>query len=133
MKPVLQIHQYALMCASTPAQYAGVEALQNGLGDCAHMCEEYDKRRQYLYKALLDLGFDCFEPEGAFYIFPDVTRYAKNGDEFVEALLADQHLAVVPGSAFGDCGMNHVRISYAYSMENLKKAMDRIEKFVVKK
>ena len=133
MKPVLQIHQYALMCASTPAQYAGVEALQNGLGDCAHMCEEYDKRRQYLYKALLDMGFDCFEPEGAFYIFPDVTRFAKNGDEFVEALLEDQHLAVVPGSAFGECGMNHVRISYAYSMENLKKAVERIEKFVAKK
>ncbi|MBR5284121.1 MAG: aminotransferase class I/II-fold pyridoxal phosphate-dependent enzyme, partial [Clostridia bacterium] len=132
MKPVLQIHQYALMCASTPAQYAGVEALQNGLGDCAHMCEEYDKRRQYLYKALLDMGFDCFEPEGAFYIFPDVTRFAKNGDEFVEALLEDQHLAVVPGSAFGECGMNHVRISYAYSMENLKKAVERIEKFVAK-
>ncbi|MBQ2650422.1 MAG: aminotransferase class I/II-fold pyridoxal phosphate-dependent enzyme [Clostridia bacterium] len=133
MKPILQIHQYALMCASTPAQYAGVEALQNGMPDCERMCEAYNERRQYLYKALLDLGFDCFEPEGAFYIFPDVTRYAANGDEFVEALLADQQLAVVPGSAFGDCGMNHVRISYAYSLEALKKAVGRIEKFVAKK
>ena len=133
MKPVLQIHQYALMCASSPAQYAGVEALQNGMSDCERMCEAYNERRQYLYKALLDLGFDCFEPEGAFYIFPDVTRYAANGDEFVEALLADQQLAVVPGSAFGDCGMNHVRISYAYSLEALKKAVGRIEKFVAKK
>jgi len=133
MKPILQIHQYALMCASSPAQYAGVEALQNGMPDCARMCEAYNERRQYLYKALLDLGFDCFEPEGAFYIFPDVTRYAANGDEFVEALLADQQLAVVPGSAFGDCGMNHVRISYAYSLEALKKAVGRIEKFVAKK
>ena len=133
MKPILQIHQYALMCASTPAQYAGLEALQHGIQDTWRMREAYNERRLYLYKALLDLGFDCFEPEGAFYIFPDVTRYAKNGDEFVEALLADQHLAVVPGSAFGDCGMNHVRISYAYSMENLKKAVERIEKFVAKK
>ena len=133
MKPVLQIHQYALMCASTPAQYAGIEALRHGIQDTWRMREAYNERRLYLYKALLDLGFDCFEPEGAFYIFPDVTRYAKNGDEFVEALLEDQHLAVVPGSAFGECGMNHVRISYAYSMENLKKAVERIEKFVAKK
>lgn len=133
MKPVMQIHQYALMCASTPAQYAGIEALQNGLPDTRRMCEEYDTRRQYIYRALLDMGFDCFEPEGAFYIFPDVSMYAADGGDFVESLLRDQQVAVVPGDAFGESGKNHVRISYAYSMETLKKAMDRIGKFVAKK
>ena len=133
MKPVMQIHQYALMCASTPAQYAGIEALQKGLPDTRRMCEEYDTRRQYLYRALLDMGFDCFEPEGAFYIFPDVSMYAADGGDFVESLLRDQQVAVVPGDAFGESGKNHVRISYAYSMETLKKAMDRIGKFVAKK
>ena len=133
MKPVMQIHQYALMCASTPAQYAGIEALQKGLPDTRRMCEEYDTRRQYIYRALLDMGFDCFEPEGAFYIFPDVSMYAADGGDFVESLLRDQQVAVVPGDAFGESGKNHVRISYAYSMETLKKAMDRIGKFVAKK
>ena len=133
MKPVMQIHQYALMCASTPAQYAGIEALQKGLSDTRRMCEEYDTRRQYIYRALLDMGFDCFEPEGAFYIFPDVSMYAADGGDFVESLLRDQQVAVVPGDAFGESGKNHVRISYAYSMETLKKAMDRIGKFVAKK
>ncbi len=124
------MHQYALMCASSPAQYAGIEALENGLEDTARMKEAYDQRRKYLYTSLLALGFDCFEPEGAFYIFPDVSRFAENGDAFVEALLHSQHLAVVPGSAFGDSGMNHIRISYAYSMEQLKVALERIEKFI---
>lgn len=133
MKPVMQIHQYALMCASTPAQYAGIEALQKGLPDTRRMCEEYDTRRQYIYRALLDMGFDCFEPEGAFYIFPDVSMYAADGGDFVESLLRDQQVAVVPGDAFGESGKNHVRISYAYSIETLKKAMDRIGKFVAKK
>lgn len=130
MRYVAQIHQYALMCASTPAQYAAIEALQNGLPDTIRMCEEYDQRRLYLYKALTDMGFDCFEPEGAFYIFPDVSMFAKDGGDFVESLLKAQQVAVVPGDAFGESGKDHVRISYAYSMETLKKAMDRISKFV---
>lgn len=130
MKYIAQIHQYALMCASTPAQYAAIEALQTGLPDTKRMCEEYNTRRVFLHKALLDMGFDCFEPEGAFYIFPDVSMFAKDGGDFVESLLAAQQVAVVPGDAFGECGKNHVRISYAYSMETLKKAMDRIGKFV---
>ena len=88
------------------------------------MCEEYDQRRLYLYKALTDMGFDCFEPEGAFYIFPDVSMFAKDGGDFVESLLKAQQVAVVPGDAFGESGKDHVRISYAYSMETLKKAMD---------
>ena len=133
MKYVAQIHQYALMCASTPAQYAGLEALQNGLDDTRRMCEEYDRRRLYIYKALTDMGFDCFEPEGAFYIFPDVSMFARDGGDFVESLLADQHVAVVPGDAFGQSGINHVRISYAYSLETLKKALDRINNFISKK
>lgn len=130
MRYVAQIHQYAIMCASTPSQYAGIEALQNGLPDTRFMCEQYDERRRYLYRALVDLGFDCFEPEGAFYIFPDVSRFAKDGGDFVETLLKEQQVAVVPGDAFGESGKNHVRISYAYSLEVLKRAMSRIEKFV---
>ena len=130
MRYVAQIHQYALMCASTPAQYAAIEALQNGLPDTRRMCEEYNERRLYLYKALTDMGFDCFEPEGAFYIFPDVSMFAKDGGDFVESLLKAQQVAVVPGDAFGESGKDHVRISYAYSMETLKKAMDRINNFV---
>lgn len=127
---VLRLHQYALMCASTPAQYAGLEALRNGLPDAEKMRNEYNERRVFLHKRLLDLGFDCFEPQGAFYIFPDVSMYAADGEDFVETLLKEQQVAVVPGSAFGESGKNHVRISYAYSMEILKKAMDRIEKFI---
>ena len=125
-----RLHQYALMCASTPAQYAAVEALQHGADDVKYMCEKYDERRKFLYKRLLELGFDCFEPEGAFYIFPDVSMFAKDGGDFVENLLKEQELAVVPGDAFGDSGKNHVRISYAYSMEQLQEAMRRIERFV---
>ena len=130
MQYVLRLHQYALMCASTPAQYAAIEALRNGMGDIQYMAEKYDERRKFLYKSLLDLGFDCFEPQGAFYIFPDVSMFAKDGTDFVERLIDEQHVAVVPGEAFGDSGTNHVRISYAYSLENLKKALDRIEKFI---
>lgn len=130
MQYVLRLHQYALMCASTPAQYAAIAALRNGMGDIQYMAEKYDERRKFLYKSLLDLGFDCFEPQGAFYIFPDVSMFAKDGTDFVERLIEEQHVAVVPGEAFGNSGKNHVRISYAYSLENLKKALDRIEKFI---
>jgi aminotransferase len=125
-----RLHQYALMCASTPSQYAAIEAMQHGADDVKYMVEQYDERRKYLYKRLLELGFDCFEPQGAFYIFPDVSMYAKDGGAFVEALLHEQELAVMPGDAFGESGKNHVRISYAYSMDQLKEAMRRLEKFV---
>lgn len=133
MRYIAQVHQYALMCAPSPAQYAAIEALQHGLPDTKDMRDAYDERRRYLYKALLDMGFDCFEPEGAFYIFPDVSMFAKDGGDFVESLLSSQQVAVVPGDAFGDSGKNHVRISYAYSLETLKKAMERINNFVAKK
>lgn len=124
-----RIHQYALMCASTQAQYAAVEALKNGMDDVRIMREKYDERRQYMYKRLVSLGFDCFEPQGAFYIFPDVSMFAKDGVDFVETLLKEQEVAVVPGEAFGESGKNHVRISYSYSIKQLETAMDRIEKF----
>lgn len=127
---VARLHQYALMCASTPAQYAGIEAMRHGQDDVLRMREEYDRRRQYLHRRLLELGFDCFEPEGAFYIFPDVSMYAKDGTDFTEHLLAEEELAVVPGEAFGESGKNHVRISYAYSMGQLEEAMRRMEHFV---
>ena len=128
-----RLHQYALMCASTPAQYAAIEALRNGLDDTKYMRDQYDLRRQFLYKRLTELGFDCFEPQGAFYIFPDVSMFAKDGGDFVENLLREQELAVVPGEAFGDSGINHIRISYAYAMEQLQEAMRRIERFISKK
>ncbi len=130
---IARIHQYAMMCASTPAQYAGIEAMRNGIPDAEYMAEKYNERRQFMYKSLLDLGFDCFEPQGAFYIFPDVSMFAKDGTAFVEELLEKQHVAVVPGEAFGESGKNHVRISYAYSLESLKKAMERIALFVQSK
>ena len=132
MAYVTRLHQYALMCASTPAQYAGIEAMRHGQDDVLRMREEYDQRRRYLHQRLLELGFDCFEPEGAFYIFPDVSMYAEDGTDFTERLLAEEELAVVPGEAFGESGRNHVRISYAYSMEQLEEAMRRIEHFVDK-
>ena len=127
---VTRLHQYALMCASTPAQYAGIEAMHHGQDDVLRMREEYDQRRQYLHRRLLELGFDCFEPEGAFYIFPDVSMYARDGADFTERLLAAEELAVVPGEAFGESGKNHVRISYAYSIAQLEEATNRIERFV---
>ena len=125
-----RLHQYAMMCASTPAQYAGIEAMKNGADSVRRMREEYNERRQFLFKRLPELGFDCFEPQGAFYIFPDVSMYGKDGEDFVERLLQEQELAVVPGSAFGESGTNHVRISYAYSMAQLQEAVNRIERFV---
>jgi len=132
LKYILQIHQYAIMSAPSPAQYAAIEALQNGLDDTARMRDEYNRRRVYLHKELTRMGFDCFEPQGAFYIFPDVSMFAKDGDDFVERLLRTEELAVVPGSAFGESGRNHVRISYAYSMAQLEEAMKRVQRFVDK-
>jgi len=130
---LLRLHQHMLMCAPTSAQYAAIEALKSGIPDTEYMIGKYDERRRYLYKALLDLGFDCFEPQGAFYIFPDVSMFAPDGGAFVEDLLRAQRVAVVPGDAFGESGKNHIRISYAYSLEALKKAMDRIETYLAQK
>ena len=130
MDQMLKIHQYAIMCAPTTAQYAAVEALKNGDQDIELMRNEYDGRRKYLLKRFWDMGIDCFEAQGAFYVFPDISHFGMSSDEFATRLLHEQKLAVVPGTAFGECGEGHLRISYAYSLRDLSRALDRIEAFV---
>lgn len=127
---MLKIHQYAIMCAPTTAQYAAVAAMRNGDEDVAGMREEYNGRRRYLMHRFREMGLQCFEPFGAFYVFPCIKEFGMSSEAFAEALLASQKLAVVPGTAFGACGEGFVRISYAYSLESLKTAMDRLEAFV---
>ncbi len=130
IKQMLKIHQYAIMCAPTNSQYAAVEALKNGDPDVAKMREEYNGRRRYLLHRFKEMGLECFEPFGAFYMFPCIKEFGMTSEEFVTELLQAQRVAVVPGTAFGDCGEGYLRISYAYSLENLRVAMDRIEAFV---
>lgn len=125
-----KIHQFCIMCAPTTSQFAAVEALRNGDPDVAHMKETYNQRRRYLMYAMREMGLDCFEPFGAFYIFPNISRFGMTSDEFATKLLMKEQVAVVPGTAFGDCGEGFVRISYAYSLERLKKAMERISRFI---
>lgn len=127
---MLKIHQFAIMCAPTTSQYAAVDALQNGDEDVSKMRESYNQRRRYVVKRLRDMGLDCFEPYGAFYVFPSIKRLGMTSDEFAETLLREEKVAVVPGTAFGDCGEGFLRISYAYSLNELKVALDRIENFV---
>lgn len=130
LEQMLKVHQYAIMCAPTTSQYAAVEALQNGDEDVAAMREEYDGRRRYLMHRFREMGLECFEPFGAFYVFPCIKEFGMSSEEFATELLNAQKLAVVPGTAFGDCGEGFIRISYAYSLDNLKKAMDRMEAFI---
>ncbi len=118
------------MCAPTTSQYAAVEALRNGDDGVEYMRNEYDRRRKFLIKALRGMGMECFEPFGAFYVFPCIKEYGMSSDEFAEALLAEEKLAVVPGTAFGGCGEGFIRISYAYSIEDLKNALERLERFI---
>lgn len=127
---MLKIHQFAIMCAPTTSQYAAVEALRNGDDDVEYMRNEYDRRRKFLIKALRGMGMECFEPFGAFYVFPCIKKYDMSSDEFAEALLTEEKLAVVPGTAFGGCGEGFIRISYAYSIEDLKNALERLERFI---
>ena len=127
---MIKIHQFAIMCAPTTSQYAAVEALKNGDDDVATMREAYDQRRRYLVTRLNEMGMPCFEPKGAFYVFPCIKDFGMTSDEFANTLLKEEKVAVVPGTAFGDCGEGFLRISYAYSIENLKVALDRIENFV---
>lgn len=127
---MIKIHQFAIMCAPTTSQYAGVEALKNGDEDVALMRKEYDRRRKYLLHELAKMGIDCFEPYGAFYIFPNIKKFGLSSDEFALQLLEKEKLAVVPGVAFGDCGEGFIRISYAYSLEDLKKALERLKHFI---
>ena len=130
IKQMLKIHQFAIMCAPTTSQYAAVEALKNGDEDVAMMRESYDQRRKFLIKTFRDMGLECFEPFGAFYIFPSIKSLGMTSDEFANQLLKEEKVAVVPGNAFGDSGEGFLRISYAYSLEELKEATDRIARFV---
>ena len=130
LKQMLKIHQYAIMCAPTTSQYAAVEALRNGDKDVEEMREAYDQRRRFLVKSLRDMGLDCYEPQGAFYGFPSIKRCGMTSDEFALRLLEEEKVAVVPGTAFGDSGEGYLRISYAYSLKDLKRALERIERFV---
>lgn len=125
-----KIHQYAIMCAPTNSQYAAVEALRHGDADVAQMRAAYDGRRRYLMHAFSEMGLPCFEPFGAFYVFPCIREFGIGSDEFATRLLKEEHVAVVPGTAFGSCGEGFLRISYAYSLEDLKKALERLERFV---
>lgn len=128
-----KIHQYTIMCAPTNAQYAALaileEELKAGFRTVLDMRDEYDLRRRYVVTSLREMGFDVFTPMGAFYVFPSVSKFGMTGEKFAETLLEKKHVAVVPGSAFGVSGENHIRISYAYSMESLKKALGRIAEF----
>ena len=129
---MVKIHQYCIMCAPTTSQYAAVEALRNGDDDVKMMRESYDERRRFVLHMLDKMGIPCFEPEGAFYVFPCIKEFGMTSDEFATKLLQEEKVAIVPGTAFGDCGEGFLRISYAYSIENLKKALTRLESFVMR-
>ncbi len=130
IEQMTKIHQFAIMCAPTTSQYAAVEALRNGDRDVQEMRESYNQRRRFLMHEFKEMGLDCFEPFGAFYAFPSVKRFGMTSEEFAERLLMEEKVAVVPGTAFGACGEGYLRISYAYSMKDLKKALGRLKKFV---
>ena len=130
LSQISKIHQYAIMCAPTNSQYAAIEALKNGNPDVERMRTAYNQRRNYLMKAFKEMGLPCFEPFGAFYIFPCIKKFGMTSEEFATRLLQEVKIAVVPGTAFGDCGEGFLRISYAYSIEDLKEALGRIERFI---
>lgn len=127
-----KIHQFCIMCAPTTSQYAAVEALKNGDEDVAMMREAYNQRRRYLVHAFKEMGLECFEPFGAFYIFPCIKEFGMTSDEFATRFLQEEKVAVVPGTAFGECGEGFIRISYAYSLEKLKLAIGKLENFITR-
>lgn len=127
---MVKLHQFAIMCAPTTSQYAAIEALKNGDEDIEEMRKAYNGRRRYLMHAFNEMGLKCFEPYGAFYVFPCIKEFGMSSEEFATRLLDEEHVAVVPGSAFGDCGDGYLRISYAYSLEDLKVALGRLENFI---
>ncbi len=127
-----KIHQFAIMCAPTTSQYAAIEALKNGDEDVKEMRNAYNERRQFLMNAFKEMGLECFEPYGAFYVFPCIKEFGMTSEEFATRFLQEEKVAVVPGTAFGDSGEGFLRISYAYSLDNLKIAMGRMERFVNK-
>jgi aminotransferase len=132
MDQMYKIHQFCIMCAPTTSQYAAIDALKNGDADVAMMRESYNQRRRFLVHSFKEMGLECFEPFGAFYIFPCIKEFGMTSDEFATRLLNEEKLAVVPGTAFGSCGEGFLRISYAYSLEKLKIAIGRLENFVNK-
>ncbi len=125
-----KLHQFAIMSAPTNSQYAAIEALKNGDNDIKKMRDDYDMRRRFTVNSFREIGLDCFEPEGAFYVFPCIKSTGLSSDEFCERLIMEKRVAVVPGTAFGNCGEGFIRVSYCYSIENIKKAIDRIGEFV---
>ena len=130
LQQMIKIHQFCIMCAPTNSQYAGIEALKNGDKDISFMRDSYNERRRYLLSRLKNMGIDCFEPFGAFYVFPDIRKFGMSSEDFCMKLLETKKVVVVPGDAFGASGEGFVRISYAYSIDDLKIALDRIEEFI---
>lgn len=130
LEQMLKIHQFAIMCAPTTSQYAAVEALRNGDADVQEMRTAYNQRRRYLMHAFQEMGLECFEPFGAFYVFPCIKEFGMTSEEFAERFLNEEKVAVVPGTAFGDCGEGYLRISYAYSLDSLKLAIGKLADFV---
>jgi aminotransferase len=129
-KQILKLHQYGIMSAPTTAQFAAIEAMRNGDEDVRMMREEYTRRRRYLTAGLRSIGLSCFEPEGAFYVFPCIAGTGLSSEEFCRRLLEEYDVAIVPGNAFGDCGEGFARISYAYSVQHISKALERMESFL---
>ena len=130
IKQMTKLHQYAIMSAPTTSQYAAIEALRNGDEDIKKMREDYDMRRRFTVDAFRKIGLDCFEPEGAFYIFPSIRKTGLSSQEFCEQLIEKHRVAVVPGDAFGKCGEGYIRVSYAYSLQHIKTALERIRLFL---
>lgn len=132
IQQMTKIHQFAIMCAPTTSQYAAVEALKNGDNDVEEMRQSYNQRRRFLMDSIKKMGLDCFEPFGAFYIFPCIKEFGMTSEEFATRFLQEEKVAVVPGTAFGECGEGFIRISYAYSLDTLKIAFERLEKFITR-
>lgn len=132
IEQMIKIHQFAIMCAPTTSQYAAIEALKNGDGDVEEMRTAYNQRRRYLMNAFREMKLECFEPFGAFYVFPCIKEFGMTSEEFAGRFLEEEKVAVVPGTAFGDCGEGYLRISYAYSLDNLKVAIGKLAHFVEK-
>lgn len=127
---MLKIHQYGIMCSPTMSQYAAITALKDCKKDIEYMRGEYDMRRRLIVKGFNEMGLDCFEPEGAFYIFPSIRKTGLSSQEFCEQLIEKHRVAVVPGDAFGKCGEGYIRVSYAYSLQHIKTALERIRLFL---
>ena len=132
IREMIKIHQFAIMCAPTTSQLAAVEALRSCDEEIEAMRDEYDMRGKYLVGELNRIGLECFQPQGAFYVFPSIRRTGLSSEEFCERLLREERVAVIPGSAFGGWGEGHIRISYCYSLQHLKIAVRKIEKFLKK-